>query len=173
MSGGNESMREPGPGPVQQADGRTSPLWYVIAVTLVLVVASVVIVIANSGKTQEFAANSPEDVVQQFVGAVLDGDDETARSLVVDDDTSWKTQGCGPVRAGGEADARVVHVRTEVSGSTATVAVVISQVRGFPIFGTDDSTTRDQFRLRRVDDSWKIDLIPWPFYSCGDMEVGP
>lgn len=151
-----------------------SPLWFIVGLTLVLIAVSAVVVVLNGDRVSEFATDSPEHAVQGFVQAILDGDLKTAESLLAsENDLGWKGDGCGVVHTDADADARVVLVRTSTSGDEAIVEVAISAVRGFPLFGYGDAAVRDTFRLRRQGASWRITNVPWPFFTCGGLEIGP
>lgn len=133
------------------------PLVLAGAGLLVLVIAAVAAVVGTRG-VADFDPESPEGVVQRYVQAILDGDDERALALLVDPESECYDRE--------REDFRMTLADVEVDGDRAEVEVTITRGGGDPPFDGYPYATEDVFDLRRVGDDWRISGAPWQFQIC-------
>lgn len=146
---------------------RRSSRWLVPALITVTVVVlgAAILLVATGPDPSRFERGTPERVVQEFVGAILDGERARARALLAPG-MRVGDRACDLADAGTGADARVVLVRSVVDGDRAVVTVAISGITGFGLLGPEEATVRDDFVLRRWNGAWQLTAVPWPFATC-------
>lgn len=133
-----------------------------LVVGLVLVLAVAAAVVAANRPTPSVEPGSPEAVVQDFLTAVVEGDEEAALSYL-DPDLNCDERSLEHVR---DEQARVALLESEVDGDEARVVVSISQGSSGP-FETGEYSREETYRLLRTGDGWRItDDVSWPLYGC-------
>lgn len=133
-----------------------------IGIALVVVIA-VVIIVARGGP-REYAADTPEGVVQRYSQAVIDRDFETALTYVVpeiadDCEKDWFAA----------EDYRVALVRSTERASGTTVDVLITAVYGSGLLGPGESESEGSFLLVEEGGDWLIERAPWQLSLCGEL----
>jgi len=138
----------------------------VLAVIVVLTfsLAAVAAILTSSKETKNYAPNTPEGVVQLFLKDVIEGKNEDAARYfsmtttcdATDIDRSWIPD-----------TVRVNLTNTQIEGDRAYIDVAVDMNQG-QLFG-DMYTEKHNFRLVRESGAWKILGIPWPLYSCDEV----
>lgn len=138
----------------------------VLAVIVVLTfsLAAVAAILTSSKEAKNYAANTPEGVVQLFLKDVIEGKNEDAARYfsmtttcdATDIDRSWIPD-----------TVRVNLTNTQIEGDRAYIDVAVDMNQG-QLFG-DMYTEKHNFRLVRESGAWKILGIPWPLYSCDEV----
>ena len=138
----------------------------VLAVIVVLTfsLAAVAAILTSSKETKNYAPNTPEGVVQLFLKDVIEGKNEDAARYfsmtttcdATDIDRSWIPD-----------TVRVNLTNTQIEGDRAYIDVAVDMNQG-QLFG-DMYTEKHNFRLVRESSAWKILGIPWPLYSCDEV----
>ena len=142
--------------------GANQVLAFIVLFTLVL--AAVAAFLTSSRETKDYALNTPEGVVQSFLKDVIDGKNEDAARYfsvtstcdATDIDRSWIPD-----------TVRVNLTNTQIEGDRAYIDVAVDMNQD-QLFG-DMYTEKHSFRLAREGGSWKILGIPWPLYSCDEV----
>ena len=138
----------------------------VLAVIVVLTfsLAAVAAILTSSKEAKNYAPNTPEGVVQLFLKNVIEGKNEDAARYfsmtttcdATDIDRSWIPD-----------TVRVNLTNTQIEGDRAYIDVAVDMNQG-QLFG-DMYTEKHNFRLVRESGAWKILGIPWPLYSCDEV----
>jgi hypothetical protein len=138
----------------------------VLAVIVVLTfsLAAVAAILTSSKEAKNYAPNTPEGVVQLFLKDVIEGKNEDAARYfsmtttcdATDIDRSWIPD-----------TVRVNLTNTQIEGDRAYIDVAVDMNQG-QLFG-DMYTEKHNFRLVRESGAWKILGIPWPLYSCDEV----
>ena len=142
--------------------GANQVLAFIVLFTLVL--AAVAAFLTSSRETKDYALNTPEGVVQSFLNDVIDGKNEDAARYfsvtstcdATDIDRSWIPD-----------TVRVNLTNTQIEGDRAYIDVAVDMNQD-QLFG-DMYTEKHSFRLAREGGNWKILGIPWPLYSCDEV----
>ena len=142
--------------------GANQVLAFIVLFTLVL--AAVAAFLTSSRETKDYALNTPEGVVQSFLNDVIDGKNEDAARYfsvtstcdATDIDRSWIPD-----------TVRVNLTNTQIEGYRAYIDVAVDMNQD-QLFG-DMYTEKHSFRLAREGSNWKILGIPWPLYSCDEV----
>ncbi|MBF0673515.1 MAG: hypothetical protein IR160_13115 [Salinibacterium sp.] len=134
----------------------------IAAIVVVLIVVALVAVLTRDHRA-ELDPASPEGVVQQYTGTMIDADLESARTLVADSALEECDYYSEHQR---DRETRVTLEGSTVSGSTAIVRVGISSGYDGGVFGSS-YVSHDQFTLDRVDGQWLVTGAPWQFDPCG------
>jgi len=142
--------------------GANQVLAFIVLFTLVL--AAVAAFLTSSRETKDYALNTPEGVVQSFLNDVIDGKNEDAARYfsvtstcdATDIDRSWIPE-----------TVRVNLTNTQIEGDRAYIDVAVDMNQD-QLFG-DMYTEKHSFRLAREGSNWKILGIPWPLYSCDEV----
>ncbi len=137
------------------------PLFVAGLTVLVLVLVAVAVIVFRPEPTV-FDPSTPEGVVQTYVRAVLDKDDEAAMALLADETE------CEPIRFGrsGDDSIRVTLGKVEIDGDRATVDVRITTSGGGSPFDRWEYSETDSFTLTRQGGEWLIKTLPWRFVIC-------
>ena len=142
--------------------GANQVLAFIVLFTLVL--AAVAAFLTSSRETKDYALNTPEGVVQSFLNDVIDGKNEDAARYfsvtstcdATDIDRSWIPD-----------TVRVNLTNTQIEGDRAYIDVAVDMNQD-QLFG-DMYSEKHSFRLAREGGNWKILGIPWPLYSCDEV----
>jgi hypothetical protein len=130
------------------------------ALAVVAVVAGIVSATRN---TQQYDRSTPEGVVQAYLTALVDRDQEEAAELLADD-SPCTVEDLDQAAIGD--DVRVILRDTETEGDSASVDVEVVMNSG-AVFGAAEWTERHTFRLVSEGDAWRITGTPWPMFECG------
>ena len=144
-------------------DEAPRPRWALIALIagiLVVVVIALIAVFARGGPTQ-FAADTPEGVVQRYSQAVIAGDTAAAMTYLVPE----VAESCTATPTGTD-DYRLTLLETTEREQTARVEVLIATVYGSGPLGTNEYEYEDSFDLVKDGDGWLIDVAPWELAIC-------
>lgn len=138
---------------------RTLPIILGIIGVLVVVAA---LVVFTRGTPAQLDPATPQGTVQQYVTAVLDGDQKAAAELL---SPTWLEE-CDPLSYGPDSTQRRVSlISTDENDTSATVRVTVSYGPGGDPFGSEYEY-EDSFRLDKSGDSWLIATVPWEFAVC-------
>lgn len=142
--------------------GRTILIAGGIGLVVVIALAAVIL---STREVETLDPGSPEGIVQAYLQATIDGDDETASSYL----GPGLRGSCDPVNElrsdPDSARVRVVLREVSVSGATAEVEVAITE--GEAAFGAGGFRHIETFRLESSGDTWVITSAPWPYFGCG------
>jgi hypothetical protein len=144
-------------------DDATRPRWALFALLggiLLVVVIALIAVFARGGPAQ-FAADTPEGVVQRYSQAVIDGDTTAAMKYLVPE----VAESCTKVPASSD-DYRLTLLDTTERDQTARVKVLIATVYGSGPLGTNEYENEESFSLVKDGDGWLIDVAPWQLTIC-------
>ncbi|WP_137843236.1 hypothetical protein [Microbacterium sp. 2FI] len=143
-------------------DARRSrvPLIALLAAIGLVVVIALVAVLARSAPP-EYDPDSPEGVVQLYSQAVVDGDVEEALTYLVPD----VADACERLAPDAD-DTRVTLVATSQADDTARVEVIVTEVYGSGLLGSDEYDSDEEFELRRIGGDWLIEFAPWQLALC-------
>ena len=143
------------------------PRWALVAllagVALVVVIA-LVAVFTRGGPTQ-YAADTPEGVVQRYSQAVVDGDEAQALTYVVPD----VADSCERADSGSD-DYRMTLIKTDERDATARVEVLVATMYGPGPFGANEYESEAVFRLVKAGDTWLIETAPWQLAVCYELQ---
>lgn len=129
----------------------------------VIGVAIIVSLVLGPGQVTEFGAATPEGVVQRYIDAALEGDEEQANRYMTADLAASCEDGFGFFRD--TDDIRVALDSSDVDGDSATVFVTVSE-GNVSAFDSYAYTHDERYDLVRVDGAWKIERQAWPRYNC-------
>lgn len=138
-----------------------------IGAAIVAVVALVWVTVAVR-EPAVFEPGSPEAVVQSYVQSVLDGDSTEAWALL----TPALQQTCDADDLDDVYRGRnraIVLVDTEVKDDSARVLIEFAAAFDGDPFAVSGSSFGKRFRLRLIDDAWRISAAPWPSYFCSEV----
>lgn len=131
-----------------------------IVAVLVLVVAAIAGLLSANRQPPDLDPATPEGVVQLYVLAIVDADDEEAVSHL-DPDLGCKA----PLRwVYRPQRMSMAVVSSKVTGEKAVVVLDITEYSGNGLL--DSSNHRETFELEAADGGWKITGQPWPVYAC-------
>ena len=147
--------------------GRT---WTIAAGAVIglLLIASVVVSLLR-GET-EFAPDSPEAVVQQYIRALAEEDFEAARSLWSPDLRescpleTFVTDSRYDVERMDESRYTLGTVRTV--GETASIEIEITRISSGGIFGPSEYSQTGHYSLRSYDGDWLVASHTTPWIEC-------
>ena len=146
------------PSPVTPTTRRTG-LGVGLVVVVLLIIAGAVAMLREPAVLDPA---TPSGVVQQYVQAVMDGDNDRAAEFL-----SLNTEcDAGDLdRAWVDPASRVDLLRSDASGNRAHVRIAIDTPTGELLRNT--WSEERTIRLERVGGEWLITGIPWPLYECG------
>jgi hypothetical protein len=157
MSTGAPDITERG---TTEERSRTILLIAMVVIALIAVLAAVL----SGREVETLDSGSPEGVVQEYLQAVLDGDEVTAHGFL----SAEFAQKCSLDEFGRfgfvEDNVRVVLREVSLDGEAARVEVSITESGGLGDGGWTDDVT---FRLERSGETWVITRAPWPYGDCG------
>ena len=133
----------------------------VIATSVIVALAVVVLAFSLGRNVTEYDATTPEGVAQSYLTAAFDGDfDRAAGYIEADSDCDADDLD----RAYIENSARISLVDTSIDGERARVRIAAEIPSGGPLGGfyREEHT----LRLVRIDDQWRLTGVPWPLYDC-------
>jgi hypothetical protein len=135
-----------------------------VIVIFTFALAAVAAILTSSKEARDYAPNTPEGVVQSFLENVIDGKNEDAARYfsmtstcdATDIDRSWIPD-----------TVRVNLTNSQIEGERAYIDVAVDMNQD-QLFG-DMYSEKHNFRLVRESGAWKILGIPWPLYSCDEV----
>ena len=134
--------------------------WIAIAILATGVIAAVL----NGPDVIEYGESTPEGIVQRYINALLEGDDETADQYLtptqraeygVEDLFRFALQ---------TDDVRMVLLESDVDDGSARLTVRVTE-GSFGLFGSSEYSHEERYELEQVDGSWLIDDRTWPLYG--------
>lgn len=131
-----------------------------LAGIILVVVIALIAVLARGGPT-EFAADTPEGVVQRYSQAVVEGDTATAMTYLAPE----VAQSCTRLPSD-SSDYRLTLLETTEREQTARVDVLIATVYESGPLGTSEYEYEESFDLVKDGDSWLIEVAPWELTIC-------
>lgn len=148
-------------------DRRTRGVLIALLAGVALVVVIALVAVFTRGGTTTFDPGTPEGVVQEYSRAVIAGDVDAARSLLIPEiaDDCERT-------GGGTGDHRVTLSKATVTGDSARVEVVVATIYGSGPLGADEYESDGVFGLERVDGDWRIATTPWELAVCFESGAG-
>jgi hypothetical protein len=117
------------------------------------------VVIGLNREPAEFDPDTPEGTVQMYIGALVDGDFQTATSF-------WADEGCTPISTiptRGAPEVSVSLVSVDGNDIQANVVVRITEYSEDPLGGLYEY--EEWFTLTRQDGTWKVRQPSWPYYD--------
>ena len=135
---------------------------------LVVVGGGLLVILAIAGiygamqKPVDLDPGTPAGVVQQYVTAVMDGDNDRAADLLAN---STECDAGDLDRAYIDPASRIEMLESAIDGDRARVRIAVETPSGDLVqsMWTDERT----IRLERVNGQWQITGVPWPLYECG------
>jgi hypothetical protein len=135
-----------------------------VLVVMTILLAAVAAFLSSTGENTKYSPSTPEGVVQLYLTAVIEGKNDKAVNYLSassectasDLDRSWKPE-----------SVRVNLGSTDFDGDTVYVDTLVDISSGGPF--DDYYTEKHSFRLVKESGNWRIQGIPWPMYSCGEM----
>jgi len=128
-------------------------------IALVVIIA-LIAVFARSGPV-EYAADTPEGVVQRYAQAVIDGDVDTAMEYLTPD----VAEDCRPIPTQ-SMSLRLSLLDTTERDDFARVDVQVAASYGSGVLGSSEFEYEAEFHLDNVDGDWLITRAPWEFAVC-------
>ena len=134
----------------------------VFALAAIVLVAAIVVVVVNNSTEKKYDVNSPEGTVQNYLGAIYDGDNAQASDYI--SSTSFCTVE-DLDQMGVQTRPRILIADSSITGNTAQVKINVELDPGNPMGNViNESHT---LRLVRFGTGWQLTGIPWPLYDCG------
>ena len=135
-----------------------------VLVVITVLLAAVAAYLSSTTENTKYSPNTPEGVVQLYLTAAIEGKNDKAVNYLSsnsecsasDLDRSWMPE-----------SVRVNLGNTDTDGATVYVDTLIDISSGGPF--DDYYTEKHSFRLVKESGNWRIQGIPWPMYSCGEM----
>lgn len=140
------------------------------AILLLAILVAAAIIGSRQGEA-DFDPTTPEATVQRYVKAVAD----RQATAVLDTFTDTLRERCNGTLGGSlyfPSLSRASLAGSTVSGSRATVEVLVTEDNGGGLFDPGGTTSRQQIVLTQTAAGWRISEVPWPFFAC-ITKVGP
>lgn len=138
--------------------------WVTVGVPVVVVALLVVAALLVSNQDPvSYPEGSPEAVVQDYFQAIVDDDPRRAYERFTPD-LQERCQPPNPADISYLDVARVVLDEVDIDGDEARVRVSVTETFEGGPFGSDESTTSQAVQLERIDGTWGIAEVPWPFF---------
>ncbi|MBC7291689.1 MAG: hypothetical protein H5T83_10235 [Actinotalea sp.] len=139
---------------------RTADRVLVGIVVAVVLLGGVIAWVASRRTPEVFAPGTPEAVVQEFLGAALDRDDEKVLAMLSDESCTLEDL----ARAWVPESARIVLVDSTVRESSATVRIEVTEAGDLLGGGWSHE---EVVGLTRDGATWLVRPSSWPYYDCG------
>lgn len=136
---------------------RRAPGWVWPLIGVAVVVA--LVLIGLNREPAQLDPDSPEGAMQGYIGALVDGDFESAAAM-------WADEGCHPESiepTDGAPDVSASLNRVDVDDDEATVVVELTGNSVDPMGGIYQY--QEWFTLVLDDGSWRIRQPAWPYYD--------
>ena len=134
----------------------------VFVLAAIIVVTAIVVIVVNNSTEKTYDANSPEGTVQNYLGAIYDGDNVQAASYI--SSTSFCTVE-DLDQIGIQAKPRILFDDSSITGNTAQVKINVEFDNGSPMGNVANES--HTLRLVRFGTGWQLTGIPWPLNDCG------
>ena len=135
-----------------------------VIVLLTIVLAAVAAFLTSTQETKEYSNSTPEGVVQMYLRSVIDGKNEDAVRYFSQDSTCDATD---IDRSWMPENVRINLSDSRIESDKAYIDVAVDISSGGPF--DDYYTEKHTFRLARENGTWRILGIPWPLYSCDEL----
>lgn len=135
----------------------------ILVVGGIVLLAGVAAVVAAVRPVSEFEPGTPEATVQDYLRAVLEGDEESAASFFASG-SDCAAEDIDRDRS--DAPARVALQTTDAENGAARVRVEIVFASDGGPFDTYEYSQEETFELVREGDGWLITDEPWPMFFC-------
>lgn len=142
---------------------RDRALIAVIAAVAAIAVIALAVVLTR-GAAEPLDGSTPAGVVQRYAEAVIAGDEDAARELLV----AEVRDDCERVEPGVFDEVRVSLTGTTERESSADVDVTIVTASGGGLLGTSEYREEATFDLVRTGSGWEIETAPWQFAVCAE-----
>lgn len=130
------------------------------AIVVAVIVIGAALVALTRSEPATLDPTTPEGTAQQYVQAVLDGDNATAKSLLLEENCDVDP------RYFGDQTVRARLVDSTTDGATAVVDIELIYSGGDPLFGGYGYEERAQIELEMTADGWRVDPDSWPYFPC-------
>ena len=127
-----------------------------------IAIVAVIVVLSVNEPVAQLDKDSPEEAVQQYLGAITDKDFSQAMEYLASDS---KCTIQDFERAYVQDSLRIGLSDLTTTANSASVTVKIETSSGDPFGGTYSET--QTFTLTKEESGWKVTGIPWPTYECG------
>lgn len=127
-----------------------------------IVTVALIVVFSVREPIVQLDKDSPEGVVQQYLGSITDRDFNQAITFL-SSDSKCTIQNFEQAYI--QESLRISLSDTSSTATSATVKVKIETSNGDP-FGSSYAENQT-LQLTKADSGWKITGIPWPNYECG------
>lgn len=143
-----------------------STRWLVGLLGLVGVLVVAALLLADSAeRPTDLEASSPEGIVQRYLQAVAE-DDEEAIASTLHPDRLRECDEHGDYHGDPERDFSATLREVERDGDRAEVTVDITHYEGEPPFQSGGWDHREVFVLVRDGGAWRIQEPGWPYPGC-------
>jgi hypothetical protein len=127
-----------------------------------IAIVAVIVVLSVNEPVAQLDKDSPEEAVQQYLGAITDKDFSQAMEYLASDS---KCTIQDFERAYIQDSLRIGLSDLTTTANSASVTVKIETSSGDPFGGSYSET--QTFTLTKEESGWKVTGIPWPTYECG------
>jgi len=135
-----------------------------LILAIIVVVIGALVFIASRGENSRFETGSPEAIVQSYLRAMLERDNDRALSYfeaeTTCDSSDLDRQYLSP-------DLTVDLIESKVTGDRAQVKMRIRYADNDLFGGWSEDHS---IGLTRVGGMWKITGVPWPLYECDGVK---
>lgn len=142
----------------------------IIVVAMIAVVAAAAGVLSVRAAPQQYDRSTPEGVVQVYLDALVDRDQEQAAELLATD-SPCAVEDLDRDHTMIGNDTRVILRDAETRGDAARVDVEVV-TRSGGLFDGGEWAEEHTFRLSREGSDWRITGVPWPMYACDLQDPG-
>lgn len=148
--------------PAQTADVTSNRIFLVVVGGGLLVILTIAGIYGALQKPVDLDPGTPGGVVQQYVTAVMGGDNDSAADLLA---SSTECDAGDLDRAYVDPASRIEMLESAIDGDRARVRIAVETPSGDLVqsMWTDERT----IRLEQVNGRWQITGVPWPLYECG------
>jgi len=134
----------------------------VFVLAAIVLSTAIVVVILNKSTEKTYDANSPEGTVQNYLGAIYDGDN-TKASGYISSASFCTVEDLDQI--GIQAKPRILFEDSSIAGNTAQVKINVEFDNG-SLMGAQGNEGHT-LRLVRFGTGWQLTGIPWPLFDCG------
>lgn len=151
------------------AAGRHDRTLIVMVSAIAVLVLIALAVIFSHREPQLLDPGTPAGVVQRYSSAVIEGDTETAHSLLTDE----ARRRCGSYSQPSQSTRVVLISTTEGADSTTVKVSIVRSLADSGPFEPSEYETDGTFFLVKSDGGWMVDRAPEPLVSCPGIPVQP
>lgn len=145
-----------------------STRWLIGLLAVVTVLAVAALVLSQAGeRPADLAASSPEGVVQRYLTAIAEDDEDALRGTLHSERLRDCRDGEPELDPGHRSPDFTAELRdVERDGDEAEVTVRITEHDGEPPFDSGGYDHTEVFELARDDGAWRITGESWPYLGC-------